>query len=173
MATFVVCWYPLQTVWIQIRPDKTWIQTIRLSDGTYSLRFFWVNLKKKNPKEKKTNKKQMTKQHEKKKYPASKDSRPMRTIKGRINHILSFFLRHRSVNISRTPITDRFGYCFGKLPGNDCQLLKSNDAQIFSRIQNYINQNQNCGTLNGHSSRADHSNLNTYASLLKWRVRTT
>ena len=37
VATFVICWWPLQTVWIRIRPDKMsgliWIQTVQHSDG--------------------------------------------------------------------------------------------------------------------------------------------
>ena len=37
VATFVVCWWPLETVWTQIRPDKMsgliWIQTVWHFDG--------------------------------------------------------------------------------------------------------------------------------------------
>ena len=32
VATFVVCWLPMQTVWTQIRTDRIWIQTVWHSD---------------------------------------------------------------------------------------------------------------------------------------------
>ena len=51
VVNFIVRWYPLQTVWTQIRPDKTsgliWIQTVWHSDGISERFFEKVNLKKK------------------------------------------------------------------------------------------------------------------------------
>ena len=68
VATFVICWYPLQTVWTQIRPNKMlcliiqmfgliikmlgliWIQTVWHSDAIPE-RYFWKKLIKKKKKE--------------------------------------------------------------------------------------------------------------------------
>ena len=62
VVTFVVCWHPLQTVWTQIRPNKTsgliWIQTVCHSDG--------IPERKKSLKKIQTTKSMQT-------YPACKD----------------------------------------------------------------------------------------------------
>ena len=60
VATFEVCYSPLQTIKTQIRPNKMldliWIQTNWLSDSIYEKLFEGVNFENKN---------QMTKKHAK------------------------------------------------------------------------------------------------------------